>query len=213
LAANNGKQESLAAAMTQVSEKVTVLIREEIELAKAEVTTKISSLSKGIVAGAIGAVLALLFIPFLLLTLAWVINRFTNTIWVGFVVVTVLLLVGMAVAFLIAWRKIKAAGNPAPTMAIDEAKKIRETVSKGGNGSAPKHSTVKDVVATAPAPAPVPAPPPPVAVVAPAEPATIVPAPAPAPPPVAETDAPAPDAAAPEAPAPDAPAAGPEDAG
>jgi hypothetical protein len=34
-------------------------------------------------------------------------------------------------AFLFAWRKLKV-GAPAPTMAIEEAKRIRETVSKPG---------------------------------------------------------------------------------
>ena len=51
---NGNKPENLATAVTEVSERVTVLIREEIELAKAEVTQKISTLSKGLVAGAIG---------------------------------------------------------------------------------------------------------------------------------------------------------------
>jgi hypothetical protein len=44
--------------------------------------------------------------------------------------VMVVLLLLTALAFLFAWRKLKV-GAPKPTMAIDEAKKIRATVSKG----------------------------------------------------------------------------------
>jgi hypothetical protein len=131
---NNGKPDNLATTVTEVSERVTVLIREELELAKAEVTLKISSLSKGLVAGAIGAVFALLAVPFLLLTIAWAINSAGHWLWEGFAIVLVVLLAGMAGAFLFAWRKIKV-GSPAPKMAIEEAKKIRETVATKGNGS------------------------------------------------------------------------------
>jgi uncharacterized membrane protein YqjE len=140
LANNNGKQESFATAVTEVSERVTVLIKEEIELARAEVTTRVASLSKGLVAGAIGAVFALLLIPFVLLTIAWALNDAFGSLWAGFLIVTAFLLVGMAGAFLFAWRKIKA-GNPTPKMAIDEAKKIRETVSATGNGAATTNGT------------------------------------------------------------------------
>ena len=129
MANNNGNQTSLATAMTEVSERVSVLIREEIELAKAEVTTKVSRLSRGVVFGAVGVVLALLMIPFLLLTIAWAINDATGLLWPGFLIVTVLLVAGIAICFFMAYRKFKTTGSPAPTMAIDEAKKIRDTVS------------------------------------------------------------------------------------
>jgi predicted lipid-binding transport protein (Tim44 family) len=46
---------------------------------------------------------------------------------VGFLIVFGLLLVLTLGAFLFAWRKLKV-GAPKPDMAIDEAKKIRETV-------------------------------------------------------------------------------------
>ena len=105
-----------------------MLIREEIELARAEVAQKVSTLSKGLVAGAIGAVFGLLAIPFLLLTLAWGLNSLLSSIWLGFLIVLVVLLAVTAGAFLFAWRKMKV-GAPTPKLAIEEAKKIRETVS------------------------------------------------------------------------------------
>ena len=123
----NGKPDNLATVMTEVSERVTVLVKEELELAKAEVQQKVSSLSKGLIAGAIGVVFALL-------ALAWGLNSLLTSIWLGFVIVAGLLLVFTGGAFLFAWRKIKV-GTPAPKMAIEEAKKIRETVSARGNGN------------------------------------------------------------------------------
>jgi hypothetical protein len=118
------QSDSLAGAVTEVSEKMSVLIREEIELAKAEVVTKVSGLARGAAAVAIGAVFGVFALIFVLLTIAWGINAATNTIWVGMAAVMVLLVLLTVFAFLFAWRKLKV-GAPTPKMAIDEAKKIR----------------------------------------------------------------------------------------
>ena len=132
---SEGKPDNLATAMTEVSERVSVLVREEIELAKAEVAQKISSLTKGAVAIAIAVVFALLMIPFGLLAIAWGINSAFTDFWQGFVIVFGVLLFGTAGAAVFAWRKLRV-GPPTPKMAIDEAKKIRETVTvKAGKGS------------------------------------------------------------------------------
>lgn len=111
---------------------MSVLVREEIELAKAEVTTKVSSLARGAAAVAAGAVFGIFAVIFLLLTLAWVLDAIlvsgAGDIWIGFAIVLAVLLAAAVGAFLFAWRKLKV-GAPTPTMAIDEAKKIRATVS------------------------------------------------------------------------------------
>ena len=118
--------------MTEVSERMSALVREEIELAKAEVTTKVSSLARGAAAVAAGAVFGIFAVIFFMLTLAWVLDAIlvsgAGDIWVGFAIVLAVLLVATVGAFLFAWRKLKV-GAPTPTMAIDEAKKIRATVS------------------------------------------------------------------------------------
>ena len=51
----------------------------------------------------------------------------TGKVWLGFLIVLGVLLILTLGAFLFAWRKLKV-GAPTPKMAIDEAKKIRETV-------------------------------------------------------------------------------------
>ena len=124
------ERDSLAAAVTEVSEKLSVLVREEIELAKTEVVGKATSLARGAAAAAVGAVFGVFALIFILLTIAWGINAATSSLWIGFAVVMVLLILLTAFAFLFAWRKLRV-GAPAPTMAVEEAKKIRDTVQPG----------------------------------------------------------------------------------
>jgi uncharacterized membrane protein YqjE len=131
LAAEPGERtDSLAAAVTEVSEKLAVLVRDEIELARVEVVVKVSSLARGAVAVGVGAVFGVFALIFVLLTIAWGVNSATSSLWIGFAAVMVALLVLTGVAFLFAWRKLKV-GAPTPTMAIDEARKIRATVTAG----------------------------------------------------------------------------------
>ncbi|MBV9193277.1 MAG: phage holin family protein [Solirubrobacterales bacterium] len=125
--AERQQSENITAAVTEVSERMTVLVREEIELAKAEMTTKVATLARGAGAVAAGAVFGVFGVVFGLLTLAWGLNSIFNSLWIGFAIVFVLLLLLAAVAFLMARRMLKV-GPPTPNMAIDEAKLIRETV-------------------------------------------------------------------------------------
>lgn len=134
--AENGNEESFAAAVSEVSERVSVLVREELELAKAEMSRKVSSMARGAAAIAAGAVFGVFAVIFGLLTLAWALDdifSWTN-VWPGFLIVFGVLLALTVGAFLFAWRKLKV-GAPTPTMAIDEAKKIRQTVSEKSAGT------------------------------------------------------------------------------
>jgi uncharacterized membrane protein YgcG len=128
------QQDNIATALTDVSERLSLLVREEIELAKAEVTEKVSNLARGAAAVAAGAVFGVFAVVFGLATLAWGLNSLLSSIWIGFAIVFVVLLAGTAGAFLFAFRKLKSGAPPAPTMAIDEAKKIRATVTAPPEG-------------------------------------------------------------------------------
>jgi len=129
------ENDNVAAAVTEVTEHLTVLVREEIELAKVEMTEKVSSLARGAAAVAAGAVFGVFAIVFLLITLAWILDALfvdgAGDIWVGFAIVFVVLGAATGGAFLFAWRKLKV-GAPKPEMAIEEARKIRATVKPGG---------------------------------------------------------------------------------
>ena len=123
--------------MTEVSERMSVLVREEIELAKAEVMVKVMSIARGAVAIAAGAVFGIFAVICALGALAWGLNDVivsgVGNLWIGFAIVTGVLGMLAVVAFLFAWRKLTV-GAPTPKMAIDEAKKIRETVATRTEG-------------------------------------------------------------------------------
>jgi uncharacterized membrane protein YqjE len=137
--------QNIATAITEVSERATLLIHEEIELAKAEISEKLTKLAKGaVVAGAAGIFLVTALI-FVLNGFAWLLyyalpigGDFTY-FW-GFFAMALILLVLGALAGLIAARVVKRSSPPVPTMAIEEARKIRETVSTGADGAAGANS-------------------------------------------------------------------------
>jgi hypothetical protein len=133
LAADDPKISDLGVAVQDVSEKVSVLVREEIELAKAEVTAKVTTLGRGAVAAIIGAVFGFFWLIFALLTLAWGLNSLLDSIWLGFAIVMVLLLLLTVGVLLFAIRKLKV-GAPTPDMAIEEGKRIRATIQSGVDG-------------------------------------------------------------------------------
>jgi len=61
----------IADAVNQISERASLIVREEIELAKAEVSQKISRLVKGAVVGGAAAVFAIFGIVLLFHGLSW----------------------------------------------------------------------------------------------------------------------------------------------
>jgi hypothetical protein len=128
---------NLVDTITEVSERASVLVREEIELAKAEVAEKASKLGKG---SAIGAAAGLFVIGALQLIIFgfaylayWAIpfpgDSANNQVFWGFFTVAAILLLLAALAGFVAARAFKAGSPPAPQMAIEEAKLIKETVS------------------------------------------------------------------------------------
>jgi hypothetical protein len=128
-AETNARSETLATTVTEVSELVGALVREEIELARAEVTTKANTIARGAAAVAIGAAFGVFALIFALFTLANGLNSALDSVWLGYLITFVILTVLTIVAFLFAWRKLRV-GPPTPTMAIDEARKIRDTVAE-----------------------------------------------------------------------------------
>ncbi|HET6447615.1 MAG TPA: phage holin family protein [Conexibacter sp.] len=128
--ADDLRETSLADAVTQVSERASLLVREEIELAKAEMAAKARKLATGAVVGIVAGVFVITGLFFLLNSAAWgAYLIFGGTAyWAGFLIVAVVLFVLGAIAGIVAYRAMRKGSPPAPTMAIDEAKKIRETV-------------------------------------------------------------------------------------
>ena len=123
--------QNISQAIQEVSDRATLLVREEIELAKAEVTEKVTKLVKGAVVGIAAGIFVVFALIYLLHGFAWLTwyELFPDQqyFWGFFVVAAVLLLLG-ALAGYIAARAMKSGAPPTPVMAIDEAKRIKETV-------------------------------------------------------------------------------------
>jgi H+/Cl- antiporter ClcA len=121
-------EKSLGEIVADVSEKASQLVREEIELAKAEVTDKLSKLGRGAGIAAAAGVFLVFGVTMLFHGLAWFLDDIFNwedNIWAGFAVVTALLFLLAILAALIAYRLFKKGAPPTPDLAIEEAKRTR----------------------------------------------------------------------------------------
>jgi uncharacterized membrane protein YqjE len=123
--------QNIAQAIQEVSDRAQLLVREEIELAKVEVTEKVTKLIKGAVVAIAAGIFVVFALIYLLHGFAWLTwyELFPDQqyFWGFFIVAAVLLLLG-ALAGYIASRAFKSGAPPTPQLAIDEAKLIKETV-------------------------------------------------------------------------------------
>ena len=133
----SAQTQNIATAIAEVSERATLLVREEIELAKAEVTEKATKLVRGAIVGVAAGVFLITALFFALVGCALLLYYYLPVnvyayFW-GFFAMAVILVVLGAVAGLLAARAVKKGSPPVPSMAIEEARKIRETVSAGAD--------------------------------------------------------------------------------
>ncbi len=113
----------------EISNQASTLVREEIELAKTEVTEKVNRLLKGGVVALVAGVFVLLALMMAMHGVAWVLNDLVfDNFWLGFFVEAGLFLLIAAGAGLFAYRSFKNASPPVPEMAIEEAKEIKQEV-------------------------------------------------------------------------------------
>jgi len=128
----SGSPTEIAAALQQVTDRAQLLVREEIELAKTEMTEKAMKLARGAAIGAAAGVFVVFGVSILLQGFAWLAwwalpFGQTTFFWGFFTVAVVLFVVGGAAGFLAA-RLFRSGAPPTPDMAIEEAQRIRETV-------------------------------------------------------------------------------------
>ena len=114
--------------VNRISLNASALVREEIELAKAEMEMKVKKLVRGAAVAAAAGFFLFLGLIFVFHTLAWSLNDFFDQVWLGFLITTVLLMLLAGVAGFIAYRSFQAGAPPTPDMAIEEAKKTREVL-------------------------------------------------------------------------------------
>jgi uncharacterized membrane protein YqjE len=123
---------SVADLVFDVSQGTSSLIREEFELAKAEVTEKVGKLLRGSVVGIAAGAFAFLALILIMEGIAWLLNEevFDGKVWPGFFVEAAVFLLIAALAGLLAYKAVKAGSPPIPTQAIEEAKLTKETLTK-----------------------------------------------------------------------------------
>jgi uncharacterized membrane protein YqjE len=115
-----------------VTEGVSGLVREEIQLAKAEVAEKAGKIARGAVVGIAAGVFAFLALILVMEGIAWLLNEevFNGKTWPGFFIEAAVFLLIAALAALIAFKAVKAGSPPMPNQAIEEAKLTKEMLSK-----------------------------------------------------------------------------------
>lgn len=110
-----------------VSEKTTLLIREEFELAKAEVGQKVGSILRGSVVGVAAGAFAFLALILVMEGIAWLLNEevFDGKTWPGFFIEAAAFLLIAGIAGLVAYKAVQSGAPPIPEQAIEEAKRTR----------------------------------------------------------------------------------------
>ena len=124
---------SVGELVLDVSERVSILIREEIELAKTVVREKVSKLIQGSVVGIVAGVFALMGLAMLMHGIAWLLNDlfFSSNVWAGFLIEAAFWFLVAAGAGLFAFRAVQAGAPPTPDLAIEEARRTKETLEAG----------------------------------------------------------------------------------
>ena len=124
---------SLGEVVTDVTDKATLLIREEIELAKTEISEKVTSLAKGAGVAVAAGIFAVFALIYLLHALAWFfVDLFDwDVVWPGYLIVFGLLILLAGIAGFVGIRWIKKGSPPTPEMAIEEAKRTRAALGDG----------------------------------------------------------------------------------
>ena len=124
---------SVGELVLDISERLTLLVRDEIALAKAEVSEKVGKLARGSAAAALAALFLVLAFAMLMHTFAWLLNDlfFEGELWLGFFFSALIWLVLASLAGLFAYRAMRAGAPPTPDMAIEEVKRTGETLGGG----------------------------------------------------------------------------------
>ncbi len=123
---------SVAELVFDVSERASSLIREEIELAKAEIGEKVGKILRGSVVGAAAGAFAFLALILIMEGIAWLLNEelFDGKTWPGFFIEAAVFLLIAAAAGLFAYRSVQSGAPPVPEQAIEEAK-LTKTMLEG----------------------------------------------------------------------------------
>lgn len=121
---------SVSELVFDVAEKSSSLVREEIQLAKTEISEKVGQILRGSVVGVAAGVFAFLALILVMEGVAWLLAEevFDGNAWPGFFVEAAIFLLIAAGAGFAAYRAMQAGAPPVPEQAIEEAKLTKATL-------------------------------------------------------------------------------------
>src|SRR5256885_16650075 len=94
---NNTAEKSIGDVVNDVSTKASLLVREEIELAKTEIAEKAKSLARGSAVAVIAGIMLVFGLIYFFEAVAWFLNDIFGTVnsspWLGFIIVFGFLLI------------------------------------------------------------------------------------------------------------------------
>ena len=128
---SDAERKSVGQLVVDVSDQTSTLIREEIELAKTEVSEKVNQLVRGSVLGVVAGVFLVFALILAMEGVAWLLNdEVFNNPWLGFLVEAAAFVLIGALAVLIAVRAFKRGAPPTPDQAIEQARLTRERLER-----------------------------------------------------------------------------------
>src|SRR4051794_30800495 len=128
---NGTADKSLGDVVNDVSTKASLLVREEIELAKTEIAEKAKSLGKGVAVAIVAGVMAVFALIYFFEALAWFFNDLLDVgtkLWIGFLIVFAILIAIAAIAGWVGVRWIKRGTPRTPAMGMEEGKITRAEI-------------------------------------------------------------------------------------
>lgn len=126
-------QKTVGELIFEVTEKTSNLIREEIELAKTEISEKVATLVRGSAVGVAAGIFAFLALILLMIAFALGLNSlfFEDQPWAGFLIEALIFIAIAAGSGYFAYRSFEETGAPVPTDAIEEAQKTKAVLMPG----------------------------------------------------------------------------------
>jgi hypothetical protein len=123
------EEPQVARAISDISTRVSLLVSDEIALAKAEISSKVVSFGKGAAIGGAALMFVLLALLLFAEAVAWGIYSVTgHHIWLGFLLGSIFYVLLAGGAGFAAYKIINKVSSPMPTLAIAEAQATKQAI-------------------------------------------------------------------------------------
>ncbi len=130
----DAQEPTIGQLVASASKDISTIVRAEVALAKAEVTTGVASLGKGAGLLAAAGVVGIFAVAFLLTAAAWGLVALGLPAWAGFLIVCGVLLV-VALILALVGKKAIGSAQPKPERAIEQAQQTLATLKEAAGGS------------------------------------------------------------------------------